>query len=73
MYLLGHLIWYTLATGLHSFSLYLHNDTLQAFGKPEDIFDDNSIQFKPLFVTITHTNISFDIKILDLKVVKITQ
>ena len=70
---LGHLIWCTLFIGLHSFGLYIHNDTLQAFGKPEDIFDDNSIQFKPLFVPIRNTNISFDIKMLDLKVVKITQ
>ena len=45
--ILGHLLWVSIALGLHSFSLYIHNDTLQAFG--EDIFDDNSIQFKPLF------------------------
>ena len=45
--ILGHLLWVSIALGLHSFSLYIHNDTLQAFG--EDIFDDNSIQFKPLY------------------------
>ena len=47
--ILGHLIWVSIALGLHSFSLYIHNDTLQAFGRREDIFDDNSIQLKPLF------------------------
>ncbi len=49
--ILGHLIWVSIALGLHSFSLYIHNDSLQAFGRREDIFDDNSIQFKPLFAT----------------------
>ena len=44
--ILGHLLWVSIALGLHSFSLYIHND--QAFGRREDIFDDNSIQFKPL-------------------------
>ena len=47
--IIGHLIWVSIALGLHSFSLYIHNDTLQAFGRREDIFDDNSIQLKPLF------------------------
>lgn len=61
--ILGHLLWVSIALGLHSFSLYIHNDTLQAFGRREDIFDDNSIQ----------SYLSFDIKMLDKKVIKITQ
>ena len=40
--IIAHLIWVSIALGLHSFSLYIHNDTLQAFGRPEDIFHDNS-------------------------------
>ena len=64
------LIWATLALGLHSFGVYIHNDTLQALGRREDIFKDNSIQLKPLFAkdritheTMYHYNLSSDIKI----------
>ena len=92
--ILGHLLWVSIALGLHSFSLYIHNDTLQAFGRREDIFDDNSIQFKPLFgnlkrrlffsrfssciplsylFKLSFPYLSFDIKMLDKKVIKITQ
>jgi photosystem I P700 chlorophyll a apoprotein A1 len=73
--ILGHLLWVSIALGLHSFSLYIHNDTLQAFGRREDIFDDNSIQFKPLFARWVQSfpYLSFDIKMLDKKVIKITQ
>ena len=69
--IIGHLIWVILALGLHSFSLYIHNDTLQAFRRPEDIFHDNSIILKPVFAAILwelKANSSFDIKILDKKV-----
>jgi photosystem I P700 chlorophyll a apoprotein A1 len=38
--LVGHLIWVTGALGLHSFGLYIHNDTLQALGRPEDVLCD---------------------------------
>lgn len=73
--ILGHLLWVSIALGLHSFSLYIHNDTLQAFGRREDIFDDNSIQLKPLFANQVQsfTYLSYDIKMLDHKVIKITQ
>jgi photosystem I P700 chlorophyll a apoprotein A1 len=49
--IIAHLIWVSIALGLHSFSLYIHNDTLQAFGRPEDINFDiiSSIQLKPVF------------------------
>jgi photosystem I P700 chlorophyll a apoprotein A1 len=43
-----HLIWVNLALGLHSFGLYIHNDTLQALSHRQDMFDDNSIQLKPV-------------------------
>ena len=41
------LIYVTIALGLHSFSLHIHNDTLQALSRREDMFTDNSIQLKP--------------------------
>ena len=84
--IIAHLIWVSIALGLHSFSLYIHNDTLQAFGRPEDIFHDNSIQLKPVFagwvqseqsagakVHILLRIVSFDIKMLDKKVIRIAQ
>ena len=36
--IIGHLIWVTIAVGLHSFSVYLHNDILQGFWRPEDMW-----------------------------------
>ena len=66
--IIGHLIWVILALGFHSFSLYIHNDTLQAFGRPEDIFHDNSIILNPVFASSVQSFISFDIKILDKKI-----
>ena len=45
--IIGHLIYVTIALGLHSFSLHIHNDTLQALSRREDMFTDNSIQLKP--------------------------
>ena len=48
--MISHLIWVTLALGLHVFGLYIHNDTLQALSHPQDIFDDNSIQLIPVFI-----------------------
>ena len=73
--ILAHLIWVSIALGLHSFSLYIHNDTLQAFGRPEDIFHDNSIQLKPVLAgwVLSIRIVSFDIKMLDKKVIRITQ
>jgi photosystem I P700 chlorophyll a apoprotein A1 len=68
--ILGHLIWVSIALGLHSFSLYIHNDTLQALGRAEDIFDDNSIQLKPVFARWVQSFFSFDIKMVSIKTVK---
>jgi len=68
--IIGHLIWVTLALGLHSFGLYIHNDTLQALRRPEDIFSDNSIMLKPVFATLLwelrgSRILTFDIEVLD--------
>ena len=81
--IISHLIWVSFALGLHSFGLYIHNDSLQALSHPQDIFDDNSIQLKPLFATFilsilardsmffakAGVIITFDIKILDKKLI----
>ena len=74
--IIGHLIWVTSSLGLHSFSIYIHNDSLQAFCRGEDIFDDNSIQLKPVFaawVQDTRRKMSLDIKILDKKLIRIRE
>lgn len=73
--IIGHLIWLSIALGLHSFSLYIHNDTLQAFAREEDIFHDNSIQLKPVFAGVMQSFriVSFDIKIDDKKLIRISQ
>jgi photosystem I P700 chlorophyll a apoprotein A1 len=74
--IIGHLIWVVLALGLHSFGIYVHNDTLQALYRPEDIFGDNSIQLKPVFATWVQGmtgKIGFDIEILDGKLIRMSQ
>jgi len=72
--IIGHIIWVTIALGLHSFGLYIHNDTLQALGRPEDIFSDNSIQLKPIFaVWVQSILLRFDVEVLDGKVVSMGQ
>ena len=65
--ILSHLIWVSFALGLHSFGLYIHNDSLQALRHPQDIFHDNSIQLKPVFGGLLCS--PFDIKILDKKLI----
>ena len=70
--IIGHLIWVCIAIGLHSFSLYCHNDTLEALGRPEDIFHDNSIQLKAIFAKQS-LELQPDIEMLDKKIIRITQ
>jgi len=47
--LIGHLVWVTIFLGSHAFGIYIHNDTLQALGRPEDLISDNGILMKPIF------------------------
>lgn len=72
-----YLIWVCIAIGLHSFTLYCHNDTLEALGRPEDIFHDNSIQLKAIFAlhhpTLPNIELQPDIEILDRKIIRISQ
>ena len=44
-----HLNWVCIFLGLHSFGLYIHNDTMSALGRPKDIFSDRGIQVQPIF------------------------
>ena len=72
---IGHIIYLATASGIHSFSLYIHNDTLQAFGRREYIFSDDPTRVKPfsaIWMQI-HTIASFDIKMLGKKVIRTTQ
>merc|ERR1719333_447315 len=46
--IIGHLVWVTIFLGTHAFGLYIHNDTLQSLGRPEDLISDNGILMKPI-------------------------
>ena len=70
---LSHIVWVTVILGLHSFGLYIHNDTLQALSRPEDMFNDNAVQLKPVFALWLQTIVCLDIEMLDDKIVRITQ
>ena len=72
---IGYFIYSTIFVGLHSFGLYIHNDTLQALGRFDDLFSDNIIQLKPVFA-IWIQNLSFiniDLNTLNNKVIVLTQ
>ncbi len=47
--IISHLNWVTLFLGFHSFGLYVHNDTMQALGRPQDMFSDAAIPLQPVF------------------------
>jgi photosystem I P700 chlorophyll a apoprotein A1 len=47
--IISHLNWVSIFLGFHSFGLYIHNDTLRAFGRPQDTFSDTGIQLQPIF------------------------
>ena len=53
--IVGHLVWVTIFLGPHSFGLYVHNDTMQALSRPEDMFCDTSIQLRPIFAQCLQT------------------
>ena len=36
--LISHLNWVCMWLGFHSFGLYIHNDTMRALGRPQDMF-----------------------------------
>ncbi|MEG4274406.1 MULTISPECIES: photosystem I core protein PsaA [unclassified Microcoleus] len=47
--IISHLNWVCIFLGFHSFGLYVHNDTMRAFGRPQDLFSDTGIQLRPIF------------------------
>jgi photosystem I P700 chlorophyll a apoprotein A1 len=47
--IISHLNWVCLFLGFHSFGLYVHNDTMQALGRPQDMFADWAINLQPIF------------------------
>ncbi|MBE9046862.1 photosystem I core protein PsaA [Pleurocapsales cyanobacterium LEGE 10410] len=44
----SHLVWVCQFLGFHSFAIYCHNDTMRAFGRPQDMFSDTGIQLQPI-------------------------
>jgi photosystem I P700 chlorophyll a apoprotein A1 len=47
--IISHLNWVCIFLGFHSFGLYIHNDTMQALGRPQDMFSDKGIALQPIF------------------------
>ena len=47
--IISHLNWVCIFLGFHSFGLYVHNDTMRALGRPQDLFSDTGIQLQPVF------------------------
>jgi len=47
--IISHLNWVCIFLGLHRFGSYIHNDTMSALGRPQDIFSDTGIQLQPIF------------------------
>nr|YP_010903502.1 photosystem I P700 apoprotein A1 [Hypnea cryptica]WCH55955.1 photosystem I P700 apoprotein A1 [Hypnea cryptica] len=47
--IISHLNWVCIFLGFHSFGLYIHNDTMRALGRSEDMFSDTAIQLQPIF------------------------
>nr|YP_009326893.1 photosystem I P700 chlorophyll a apoprotein A1 [Codium simulans]ANJ70804.1 photosystem I P700 chlorophyll a apoprotein A1 [Codium simulans] len=47
--IISHLNWLCIFLGFHSFGLYIHNDTMSALGRPQDMFSDKTIQLQPIF------------------------
>ncbi len=47
--IISHLNWACMFLGFHSFGLYVHNDTMRALGRPDDMFSDKAISLQPVF------------------------
>ena len=43
--IISHLNWVCIFLGTHSFGLYIHNDTMRALGRPQDMFSDKAILY----------------------------
>jgi photosystem I P700 chlorophyll a apoprotein A1 len=47
--IISHLNWACIFLGMHAFGMYIHNDAMQALGRPQDMFSDKAIQLQPIF------------------------
>nr|QCI06604.1 photosystem I P700 apoprotein A1 [Erythroglossum lusitanicum] len=47
--IISHLNWLCIFLGFHAFGLYIHNDTMRALGRSQDMFSDTAIQLQPIF------------------------
>jgi photosystem I P700 chlorophyll a apoprotein A1 len=47
--IISHLNWACIFLGTHAFGFYIHNDTMQALGRPQDMFSDKAIALQPIF------------------------
>nr|YP_010337429.1 photosystem I P700 chlorophyll a apoprotein A1 [Pulvinaster venetus]UNJ17014.1 photosystem I P700 chlorophyll a apoprotein A1 [Pulvinaster venetus] len=47
--IVSHLNWVCIFLGFHSFGLYIHNDTMRALGRSQDMISDTAIQLQPVF------------------------
>ncbi|KAL3737527.1 hypothetical protein ACJRO7_019123 [Eucalyptus globulus] len=47
--IISHLNWVCIFLGFHIFGLYIHNDTMSALGRSQDMFSDIAIQLQPVF------------------------
>ena len=47
--IISHLNWVCIFLGFHSIGLYIHNDTMSALGRPQDMFSDTGLQLQPVF------------------------
>ncbi|KMS96936.1 hypothetical protein BVRB_7g180180 [Beta vulgaris subsp. vulgaris] len=47
--IISHLNWACILLGFHSFGLYIHNDTMSALGRLQDMFSNTATQLQPVF------------------------
>ena len=73
--IISYLIFIIIFLGFHSFGLYIHNDIILAFGRPQDLFNDYGLQLKPVFILFVQTfiGLNFILFILYLKTVRFIQ
>jgi photosystem I P700 chlorophyll a apoprotein A1 len=62
--ILGHLIWVCLFLGFHSFGIYIHNDSMQALGRLQDLFTDSSFQLRPILASFCLRTFCLETKVL---------
>mmetsp|Transcript_12936 Transcript_12936/g.22371 ORF Transcript_12936/g.22371 Transcript_12936/m.22371 type:complete len:755 (-) Transcript_12936:424-2688(-) len=65
--IISHLNWVCIFLGFHSFGLYIHNDTMRALGRPQDMFSDSAIQLQPVFaqwIQATHGKALYGFNVL---------